>query len=211
MDIVFEDSALYIIVKPSGLLSVPGRKPENQDSVLSRLQSLGEAHCAHRLDMATSGLMVVAKNKAVLRDLNQQFAERKVFKRYQAVVDGLLDISVTSIEAPIRCDWPNRPRQMICPNGKPSTTRVKLLAHQLSSETSLLELEPVTGRSHQLRIHLEYIGHPILGCEFYAPANVRAKANQLCLHACELGIKNPITGENQIFQSSPDFKLNAVA
>lgn len=211
MEIIFEDSSLYIVTKPPNLLSVPGRGSEKHDSVLSRLLSLGEAHCVHRVDMATSGLLVVAKNKPALRDLNQQFAERKVYKRYHALVDGLIDPSTNIVEAPIICDWPNRPRQLICPDGKPSTTKIKLLEHQLSSRTSLLELEPVTGRSHQLRIHLEHIGHPILGCEFYAPEEVRAKADQLCLHACELGFKHPVSGQQLHFQSSPDFKLKAVA
>lgn len=205
MDIIFEDSELYVIDKPSGLLSVPGKAPENKDSVLSRLQELGEAHCAHRLDMSTSGLMVVAKNKKTLRALHKQFAERNIYKRYRALVQGLVEPDEQLIEAPIRCDWPNRPKQMICPDGKKSTTRVSSLEQITDIDATLLELEPVTGRSHQLRVHLQYIDHPILGCEFYAPESVKVRASQLCLHARELGFQHPGTEKQSMFKSEIDF------
>lgn len=204
MEIIFEDSDLYVIVKPSELLSVPGRLPENKDSVLSRLQIKSEAHCAHRLDMPTSGLMVVAKNKASLRHLNKQFSDRKVHKRYQALVHGLPEQNTHTIEAAIICDWPNRPKQIIRQDGKASTTIVQVLERHPKKNISVLALEPVTGRSHQLRIHCEYWGYPILGCEFYAPEDVKARATRLCLHASELTFAHPSTEESISFNVSLD-------
>ncbi len=213
MEIIFEDDALFVVVKPAQLLSVPGRKPENYDSVITRLQQDHEAHCVHRLDMATSGLMVVAKDKPTLKHLNKQFAERRVYKRYHALVSGSFaedafdpKNKTLTIEAPIICDWPNRPRQVIREDGKPSTTRLKLLQNADSSPCSLVELEPVTGRSHQLRIHLAHIGHPILGCEFYASDIIKSLAKRLCLHACELGFAHPKTGESLRFKSHLSFE-----
>lgn len=202
MEIIFEDSDLYVISKPSELLSVPGRLPENKDSVLSRLQEKGQAHCAHRLDMPTSGLMVVAKNKTSLRHLNKQFSNRKVCKRYQAIVHGLPEQDAHTIEAAIICDWPNRPKQIIRADGKASTTNVQVLERHPKKNISVLALEPVTGRSHQLRIHCEHWGYPILGCEFYAPEDVRSRATRLCLHASELAFSHPRTEESLSFNAA---------
>jgi len=205
VEIVLEDDDLIVVNKPSGLLSVPGKGPDNKNSVLTTLNERSEAHCVHRLDMATSGLMVVAKNKQSLRNLHQQFAERQVHKRYQACVEGLIKDKQLRIEAPLICDWPNRPKQIVSSEGKPSTTLLKVLETQKANHHTLVELTPITGRSHQLRVHLQYINYPILGCEFYAPEAVKKRAHRLCLHATELGFKHPSDGSEIKLSSPIDF------
>lgn len=213
MQILYHDEDIVVVEKPSGLLSVPGRLPENKDSVVLRLSELGPAHAVHRLDMATSGLMLVAKNKASLKLLNEQFANRTVSKGYLAVVDGLVEQDFMEIKTPIRCDWPNRPRQEIHPSGKASHTLLEVESRNESSCCSVVRLTPVTGRSHQLRIHMQSIGHSILGCEFYAPDTVRNRSNTLLLHAQTLAFTHPTSRALYQFYSIPaaieDFRINA--
>jgi tRNA pseudouridine32 synthase/23S rRNA pseudouridine746 synthase len=193
LDILYEDADLLALNKPAGLLSVPGRGADKQDSLASRVQAeFPQAMIVHRLDMETSGLMLMARSPDMHRLLNEQFAKRQVHKRYVAVVDGLPPSVQGVIDLPLLTDWPNRPRQKVdFLQGKASQTRYRLLSHCASNLTSRLALEPVTGRSHQLRVHLQYLGHPILGDRLYAPPEALAKAGRLLLHAESLRLLHP--------------------
>lgn len=184
----YQDEHLVVADKPAGLLSVPGRGPDKADCLAARVAALiPDARVVHRLDLGTSGLMVLARGVWMQRHLSKAFEQRRVHKRYTAVVAGLLIETSGQIDLPLIVDWPNRPRQHVSPShGKPSLTRWRLLSHDETAGTSRLELEPVTGRSHQLRVHLAAIGHPILGDELYAPAAVHAAAPRLLLHASSL-------------------------
>lgn len=194
LDTVYADDHLLVFNKPSGLLSVPGRGDDKQDCLGTRAQqAYPDALVVHRLDMATSGLIVMARGIAIQRLLNAAFAGRAVAKRYTAVVAGQPDGEQGQIDQPILVDWPNRPlRKIDWENGKPSCTRWRVL--DTVDDRTRLELEPVTGRSHQLRVHLAAIGHPILGDTLYAPAAVQALAGRLLLHASSLGFTHPATG-----------------
>jgi tRNA pseudouridine32 synthase/23S rRNA pseudouridine746 synthase len=206
---VYADDAILVLNKPSGLLAVPGKGEDKQDCLSTRAQAqYADAMVVHRLDMATSGLMVMARSLAVQRALNNAFSSRAVHKRYVAVVHGTLTVSDLwqTIELPILVDWPNRPlRKIDAVNGKPSTTRWRCVATDPAANTSRLELEPLTGRSHQLRIHLQSIGHPILGDALYAPASVAAASPRLLLHAAELGLNHPVRTTHMQWQSVPGF------
>lgn len=190
--LVHVDDALVVIDKPAGLLSVPGRGADRHDSAATRVQALfGDACTVHRLDMATSGLLAFARGAAAQRALSQAFAQREVAKRYVAVVSGLLPAAAGEIALPLLADWPNRPRQQVDRvHGKPSLTRWRVLSHDPASGFSRLALEPVTGRSHQLRVHLLAIGHPIVGDALYAPAALAACSPRLLLHAESLTLPN---------------------
>ncbi len=210
LDVIYEDNTLVVLNKPAGLLSVPGRGEDKQDCLSSRaLWHYPDALVVHRLDMATSGLLVMARGAAAQRSLNDAFAARTVLKRYEAVVDGLIqapDSAWQLIDLPIFLDWPNRPRRIIEPvHGKPSSTRWQLRSTNLTLGSSRLALEPVTGRSHQLRVHLQAIGHPILGDVLYAPPRVAALSNRLLLHACALEFIHPASRENIRFVSPAPF------
>ncbi|MEW5966835.1 MAG: RluA family pseudouridine synthase [Pseudomonadota bacterium] len=203
--VVHADAALLVLDKPSGLLSVPGRGPDKADCLAARAQALyPDALVVHRLDMDTSGLMLMARGAAMQRALSQAFAARAVTKRYVAVVAGRLDAPEEgwgTIDLPLIGDWPNRPRQMVDPvRGKPSVTRWRVLGYE--GETTRVELEPVTGRSHQLRVHLAALGHPILGDPLYAPAS---RAPRLLLHACALRLAHPVTDTERAFESPAPF------
>lgn len=199
---LYVDDHILIVDKPAGLLSVPGRS--EPDCLVTRLQaSFPDALTVHRLDMATSGVMVFARGPEVQRALSMAFAARRVTKRYIAVVAGHPS-DAGEIELPLITDWPNRPRQMIDHTiGKSSLTRYRTLSR--GEGTSRVELEPVTGRSHQLRVHMMAIDHPILGDEFYAPPKVLAAAPRLLLHAQSLSLPHPHTGESMTFTSAPGF------
>ena len=198
MQIVFLDDALIVLDKPSGLLSVPGRGEDKQDCLSTRVQAVyPDALVVHRLDMATSGLIVMARGLAAQRTLNRAFAERQVHKRYEAVVHGQLSTPPDTwqvIDLPIRVDWPNRPLRIIDPQGQASVTRLRTLSVDPRNNTSRVELEPVTGRSHQLRVHLQALGHSMLGDALYAPADIAAMAPRLLLHACKLALPHPESG-----------------
>jgi tRNA pseudouridine32 synthase/23S rRNA pseudouridine746 synthase len=200
LDILYRDDHLVVLNKPSGLLSVPGKAPEHFDSLQYRVQRVWpQAAVVHRLDMATSGVMVMALTKAAQRELNRQFQQRLTAKRYIALVQGQPQASSGSIELPLICDWPNRPKQKVCfEYGKPSLTHFRVL--QRAADYSRLELEPVTGRSHQLRVHMQAIGHPILGDKFYATAATPG-APRLQLHATELMLWHPESGEKLKFMA----------
>ena len=207
LDIIYRDEYLLVVSKPAGLLSVPGRGPEKQDCLLSRVQrEFPTALTVHRLDMSTSGLMVLALGKAMERALSILFQQRKISKRYIAVVDGKPEPEQGEIDLPLITDWPNRPRQMVSyEHGKPSQTRYRVLTYDAKTNTSRVELEPLTGRTHQLRVHMMSLGHAILGDEFYASPEVYAAAERLLLHAKSLGFEHPITGEYISFENPPVF------
>ncbi len=200
---VYEDSNIIVIDKPAGLLSVPGKDPQNNDSVYSRLvQEFPEIHITHRLDRVTSGLMVVTKNKNALRHLNTQFEKRETKKTYTALTHGIMQETNGFIELPIICDWPNRPRQKIdLLNGRHAQTYYEVLA--VKNKITRVCLTPITGRSHQLRVHMQWIKHPIVGDHFYALNNTPAK--RLMLHATTLQFTHPITQKEISFSSSVPF------
>ena len=205
--LVHVDDALIAADKPADLLSVPGRGPQNADCLAARLQSMyADALIVHRLDMATSGLIVFGRGAAVQRALSIAFAERRVAKTYVAVVDGLMPEDAGEIDLPLIADWPNRPRQMVdAGRGKPSRTRWRVLSRDVERARTRVELEPVTGRSHQLRVHLEAIGHPILGDTLYAPPAAAASAPRLLLHASRLQLAHPVGGHVLDLMSAPPF------
>jgi len=206
------DGALLVLDKPAGLLSVPGRGADKQDCASARAQAQWpDALIVHRLDMATSGLLLMARGAAMQRTLSMAFEARRVRKRYVALVAGQVQPPTGEwgeIELPLMTDWPNRPRQMVAAAGRPSRTRWRLLAHERDAQgrpRTRLELEPVTGRSHQLRVHLQALGHPILGDALYADADGRARSPRLLLHACELALSHPLSGETMHWHSPPPF------
>ena len=196
VDILYRDEHLLLVNKPSGLLSVPGKHPANRDCLISRLQSdFPGARIVHRLDLDTSGIMVVALSADCHRALNQLFAARKTSKEYQAIVFGQVEQQQGQIELPLLCDWPNRPKQKVdLEHGKPALTYYQVLATDPERNSSRLLLKPVTGRSHQLRVHLSAIGHPVLGCDFYAHDRAVKMAQRLLLHATVLSFIHPISG-----------------
>lgn len=204
VDILFEDEHLLLVNKPSGLLSVPGKHPANRDCLISRLQEdFSEARIVHRLDLDTSGIMVIALHAESHRAINRLFAERKVHKAYQAIVYGELAENSGSIELPLICDWPNRPKQKVdMTHGKAALTHYQVVNRSADGLQSRLLLTPQTGRSHQLRVHLMAIGHPILGCDFYAHTQALAMSERLLLHATELSFKHPMSGQT-LFGHSP--------
>lgn len=202
----FADTHLVVVHKPANLLSVPGRGADKQDCVLHRLQQHHpSAMVVHRLDMATSGLMVFALHADSQRALSQMFAARQVQKKYLAWVHGKLPIQAAwqTIDLPLRADWPNRPLQKVDAQGKPSVTQWRCTQHHAHKDASLLQLWPLTGRSHQLRVHLQAIGHPICGDHFYAPAP--HDAPRLMLHASELGFVHPHTQDTLHWHCPPDW------
>ncbi len=198
------DAHVAVVVKPSGLLSVPGRAIENQDSALYRVRlESPEAQAVHRLDMDTSGILVIALNHEAASALGRQFQERSVRKLYLAWVDGEIDEG-GAIDAPLRCDWENRPRQMVDHAlGKRAVTLYLPLLQK--DGRTLVALEPVTGRSHQLRVHMALKGHPILGDRFYAHPEAASAAPRLLLHASFLEFAHPAEKIQQAFRSLPDF------
>jgi len=210
METLYADETLLVVDKPSGLLAVPGRGADKQDCLAARVQArYPDALIVHRLDMATSGLMVMARGAAAQRALSMAFAAREMKKRYVAVVAGRLESPLQdweSIDLPIIVDWPNRPLRVVDHRlGKPSLTRWRVLGNDETSLSTRLELEPVTGRSHQLRVHLRELGHPILGDALYAPPEVQALSGRLLLHAWSLGFAHPVTGEALAFESAAPF------
>lgn len=205
---------LLVLDKPAGLLCVPGRGPDKQDALSTRAQALWpDALVVHRLDQATSGLVLMARGIAMQRALSHAFAERLVHKRYQAVVAGRLQAPTTSdgegwseITLPIAADWERRPLRVIdSAQGKPSVTRWRVLTHDEVHNTTRVELEPITGRTHQLRVHLAALGHSILGDALYADAATQARAPRLLLHACALGFAHPLRGGWCGYVSQPPF------
>lgn len=217
--VLAEDAHLLVLDKPSGLLSVPGRGPENADCLSARVQAVWpDALVVHRLDMATSGLMVMARGLDAQRRLSDAFARRQTHKRYEAVVWGLPQAQAQAephardeagwhrIDLPLVVDWLNRPRSIVSHDlGKPSITLWQELSHDAVAGTTRLALRPVTGRSHQLRVHLQALGHPILGDNLYAHPDALAASPRLLLHATDLALPHPFDGRPCRWHSPPAF------
>lgn len=198
-ELIYKDDALLVFNKPSGLLSVPGRGEDKADCLRTRVQQVyPEALTVHRLDMSTSGILLMARSAALHRTLSIAFADREVKKRYIAVVEGhvaeVADQTSRLIDLPVAKDWVNRPLQKIdLLEGKPSQTHLRVLAYDSKTDTTRVELAPITGRTHQLRVHMQAIGHAILGDHLYASPEVYAKSSRLLLHASRLELRHPVT------------------
>ena len=211
LQLVYEDAHLLVFDKPPGLLSVPGRGPDKQDCLSARaVARYPDALVVHRLDMATSGLVLMARGAAMQRALSAAFAAREVHKRYEAVVAGRPTAddapgSWHAIDAPIAADWPHRPLRMIDAAGQASLTHWQLLRALPLQDASQLLLAPVTGRTHQLRVHLAFIGHPILGDMMYGDTGVQQRASRLMLHATGLCLTHPMTGQRLRLTSASGF------
>ena len=204
------DDACVVVDKPAGLLSVPGRGPDKQDCLARRVQAIWpEARVVHRLDMGPSGVWLMARGPEMQRAFSRAFEQHTVDKRYVAVVAGRVAPPQTAdgwgeIDLPLSADWPRRPLQKIDPvQGRPSLTRWRVL--QADDDRTRLELAPLTGRTHQLRVHLQAIGHPILGDALYAPPLVQAMAPRLLLHACALALAHPARDEVLSLRCDPPF------
>jgi tRNA pseudouridine32 synthase / 23S rRNA pseudouridine746 synthase len=208
MRVLHVDDALIVVDKPAGLLSVPGRGADKQDCAASRAQQLWpDALVVHRLDQATSGLLLMARGLTAQRALSRAFEQGHIAKDYVAVVHGLVAADTGRIDLPLAADWPNRPRQRVdAVAGKPSVTRWQVLTRDVTQCTTRLALSPQTGRTHQLRVHLQAIGHPIVGDRLYGtsaePDRVPAR---MLLHAGALRFAHPGSGEPVGFESPPPF------
>ena len=207
LPILYSDETMLVIDKPAGLLSQPGRRPEKWDSVMTRINAYyPEAVAVHRLDEPTSGLMMVPINKAMGGGLSKSFRERLVNKRYEAIVTGIMEKDEGSVDFPLMADWPNRPRQKIdFENGRASLTHYWVLQRNLKENWTRVDLEPYTGRSHQLRMHLMALGHAILGDPLYADPETLSKAPRMLLHAKHLDLDHPLTGLKLVFDSPVPF------
>jgi len=208
LDIIYQDNDLVVLNKPSGLLSVPGRLPEHQDCLEKRVTSvLPSATIVHRLDMATSGIIIMALNKAAHVDISRQFEKRLTQKQYIARVFGHPDVNTGEVDLPLICDWPNRPKQKVdYEHGKQAKTLYKVIAKE--AQTSLLALTPITGRSHQLRVHMLALDHPIIGDRLYAHDKALALSQRLQLHAKSLTIKHPVTKQTHTFIADCPFEAH---
>jgi len=217
LDLIYRDESLIVANKPAGLLAVPGRGADKQDCLSSRVQAeFPDALVVHRLDMATSGLLLFARGMEMQRRLSHLFRERAIQKRYVAVVAGRLEAPSGEVDLPLIGDWPNRPRQKVDHlSGKPSLTRYRVLGYgeavhpsihqgERNSEVTRVELEPITGRTHQLRVHMAAIGHPIMGDMLYGE-KAGGGAERLLLHASALGFAHPLSAELLNLASEPPF------
>ena len=205
--LIYADHCLLVVDKPSGLLSVPGRGIDKQDCLIKRVQvDYPDALIVHRLDFDTSGLLVLARGKNMHRRLSILFQDRRVDKRYLAVVAGELALEHGEVCLPLIVDWPNRPRHKVdFATGKPSLTRYRVQRYDATEQCSRVELTPETGRTHQLRLHMQALGHPILGDSLYADAASLAKADRLLLHAEYLAFAHPESGESLNFNCPAPF------
>jgi len=205
VNVVLRDDALLIVNKPSGLLSVPGRGAEKADCLVSRVQANDPtARIVHRLDMETSGLLILALSDEVQRAMSMLFEWRAVAKTYIALVAGQPQAENGRVDLPLAKDWPNRPLQKMdheC--GKASQTDWKVIERR--EGFTRLQLTPLTGRTHQLRVHMDAIGHPILGDTLYGTSTSRAMAERLALHASALSFEHPVSGADVRVHSDPDF------
>ncbi len=202
---LYSDETIVVVNKPAGLLSVPGRGEDKQDCLWRRVQQrFPTARIVHRLDQATSGLLILALNAEAHRNLSIQFQQRIPTKRYQAIIAGIPEQGSGRVELPLRCDWDNRPRQMVDPiDGKPATTDWERV--QTYADRCRVLLHPITGRSHQLRVHMQALGHPIIGDHFYASEPFISASERLLLHAEQLGLKHPLSGDWMEFEAPCPF------
>ena len=192
LDILYEDQWLVVVNKPAKSLSVPGRGADKYDSIVTRAeQHYGEAHAIHRLDYATSGLILIARDLECQKRMYAQFRERHVQKEYRALVRGRLLGEFGEVRKPLRCDWDRRPRQMICTEwGKDAITHWRPLGYE--NGHTRVSLTPITGRSHQLRVHMQSLGHPIIGDDFYDSIKP-SDDERLRLHAYRVEFFHPFT------------------
>lgn len=195
LNIIHKDDDILVLSKPANLLSVSGKAQDHSDCLEARaLNDFPDAKVVHRLDRGTSGIFIMALNPAAHRHLGLQFEKRKTQKTYIAEVIGIVEQDEGLIDLPMRTDWYNRPKQMVDTYfGREAITEWKVISR--GAETTRLELNPKTGRSHQLRVHLQELGHPILGDSFYAPDHAVAMAERLLLHAQTLEIFHPKDGQ----------------
>lgn len=207
LDILYRDDDLLILNKPAGLLTVPGKGPDNQDCLIRRaLGPFPNARIVHRLDQGTSGIVMFPLNYLTQRTLTKQFEARGVHKRYVAVVAGLIEQDEGEVKLPLICDWPNRPRQKVCfEHGKAAHTRYQVLQRDPNAQTSRVLLEPVSGRTHQLRVHMLALSHPILGDRLYASEKIQLLAPRLLLHAQQISFDHPISGQSIDIVCPPAF------
>ncbi len=210
LPVLFADDSLIVLDKPAGLLSVPGRLEDHRDSLLTRcLIDFPDAQVVHRLDLSTSGVLVMARGLEANRALSRQLQQRSVAKTYTAVVEGRPETAQGEVDLPLICDWPKRPRQIVdFEVGKPSQTRWFRMDDGKDwpgIESTRLRLEPITGRSHQLRVHMAEIGHAILGDGFYATPAGHAAAPRLLLHASRLSLRHPVSGDPLTFEAPCPF------
>ncbi len=205
LSVLHHDGDLLVVDKPSGLLSVPGKAAEHADCLETRAsQAYAGARIVHRLDMDTSGVMVLAMTAAAHRHLGLQFERRKTRKTYIAEVWGHLKEDTGEVDLPLVCDWPNRPKQMVChERGKPALTRWRVIERK--AFTTRVHLYPHTGRSHQLRVHMLALGHPVIGDRFYAEGKALAASARLALHAESLELHHPNGGERVTFSATCPF------
>lgn len=208
--LLYADDALVAVDKPAGMLSVPGRGEHKRDCAALRVARYWpDALIVHRLDMSTSGLMVFARGAAAQRAMSIAFAGRCVRKRYEAVVHGLMPRDDGEIDLPLIADWPNRPLQKVDHDlGKPTLTRWRVMSRDEQAGRTHVSLEPFTGRSHQLRVHLMSIGHPIVGDELYDPQRA-AQSPRMLLHSCELCLPHPVTGQALALRSAVPFQTGS--
>jgi tRNA pseudouridine32 synthase / 23S rRNA pseudouridine746 synthase len=201
--ILHEDAALLVLDKPAGLLSVPGKLANRQDCLITRLQAVRwNALVVHRLDCDTSGVIIFARTKQAQGFLGQEFEQRRAQKTYIARVQGRIADDQGRIDLPLASDWDYRPRQKVDPGGKSAQTDWQVIDR--SPTETRVRLTPHTGRSHQLRVHMLSLGHPILGDQIYAPATTRTHA-RLMLHAETLTIRHPIGAEWRTFAAQVPF------
>jgi len=207
IEVIYIDSDVIAVNKPAGLLSVPGRGADKQDCLITRLQQqYPEALTVHRLDMPTSGIILFARSANCHKQLSIQFQERKVSKTYTAIVEGIVQSQQGEVNAPLITDWPNRPKQKIdFENGKPSLTRYKVISQNTVDNSTRLSLTPVTGRSHQLRVHMLSIGHIIVGDMLYTSENHPTANTRLMLHANKISFEQPGSKKCINLECPPEF------
>lgn len=207
LHILYQDEHLLMLNKPAGLLTVPGKGPDKQDCLINRVLKYNpNARVVHRLDQGTSGIVMIPLNYLTLRTLTAQFQGRGIHKQYVAVVGGLVAEDEGEIHLPLICDWPNRPLQKVCHDtGKAAHTRYWVLERDKTLSLSRVLLEPVSGRTHQLRVHMLNLGHPILGDQLYAPEAIKARAPRLLLHARRIQLRHPVSGEVLQVECPEDF------
>ena len=195
INILYRDDDLLIVNKPAGLLTVPGKGPEKQDCMINRVLKFNpNARVVHRLDQGTSGIVMFPLNYQCLRLLTKQFEDRGIHKDYVAVVTGLMAEDRGEVQLPLICDWPNRPLQKVCfESGKAAHTRYTVLSRDTANNSTRVHLEPVSGRTHQLRVHMLSLGHPMLGDQLYSPPDIQAQAPRLLLHAQHIHLHHPIS------------------
>ncbi|MEZ7942440.1 MAG: pseudouridine synthase [Halioglobus sp.] len=203
--ILYADDDLLLVRKPHLLLSIPGRHPLNKDCLITRIQErYPTASIVHRLDLDTSGIMVIPLNKPAHVHISRQFQQREVKKAYHAVVFDVVEQDEGQVNLPITSDWERRPLQKICyERGRSALTHYQVL--ERGGDRSRMLLKPVTGRSHQLRIHMRELGHPILGCDMYAHATALDMADRLMLNASVLEFTHPTSGKWLRGDCPPDF------